>query len=554
MAVSLTNYTGDAGLGFGSNASIPATATNPNMDVINNAIRDVLLLDNQKNIQLFQQKVKDRDALTEMIMNNEVSSGDILPEYRTHFDEAEKRATQSFEKWGGNFNDKEGYRKYQSAITDLKDIATHAQAKTLSMRQLEKEKSAQVLPRKQAEYQQWIDRQKAEPFWNPVTPYQQLHDFAIDDILAGVKTFSREVQDPNNPDPAFKVTETYVDFDDIVRNKRNQYVNDQDAADSIDQMFDKFQRLGPDQLVPTLDAMDAQIEKYNQERGLSQGTRGYVPKINRAVVNGQTLIREPKTDFAAKYALANQGQFVSRTPKFNKDLAGYGINKAKLALQAKKLGIDAAKAGAYIRNLDAKTKKFLEQEQAAGTNVAKMYEGFVNVMKPRNIVTTFGGKETGRLDAVMVNEIPESYRLINGPLLNPKTGKVIVGSLEPFVTTKTNEPYYIPRYVNSQTGDAITRDSDFIKETFQAWRNPGNDPVTGKPIVPYKGTVDDMMKTLLKTGSLELQLQGKNGTANYTSMYQSAKALNALGTTKGEENIINPPEPSLPDLDQEPEE
>lgn len=539
MAVSLTNYTGNAGLGFGSNASIPATATNPNMEVINNAIRDVMLLDNQKNISLFQQKIKDRDALTEMIMNNEVSSGDILPEYRTHFDEAEKRATQSFEKWGGNFNDKEGYRKYQSAITDLKDIATHAQAKTLSMRQLEKEKSAQVLPRKQAEYQQWIDRQKAEPFWNPVTPYQQLHDFAIDDILAGVKTFSREVQDPNNPDPAFKVTETYVDFDDIVRNKRSQYVNDQDAADSIDQMFDKFQRLRPDQLVPTLDAMDAQIEKYNQERGLSQGTRGYVPKINRAVVNGQTLIREPKTDFAAKYALANQGQFVSRTPKFNKDLAGYGIDKAKLALQARKLGIDAGKAGAYIRNLDAKTRKFLEQEQAAGTNVAKMYEDFVNAMKPKGILTKVAGKETGRTDAVFADEIPESYRLINGPIINTKSGKVVVGTLEPFVTTKEKRPYYVPKYVNSQTGDQIGRDSDFIKQTFSTWRSGG-----------YRGTVEDMMKTLLKTGALELQLQGKNGTANYTSMYQSAKALNALGTTKGEENIINPPD-EIPQEQQE---
>jgi hypothetical protein len=77
-------------------------------------------LDNQKNIQLFQQKIRDRDSLTEMIMNNQVSSGDILPEYRSHFDEAEKRAEKAFTDWGGNFNDKAGYRKYQAAVTDLK--------------------------------------------------------------------------------------------------------------------------------------------------------------------------------------------------------------------------------------------------------------------------------------------------------------------------------------------------------------------------------------------------------------------------------------------------
>jgi hypothetical protein len=48
-------------------------------------------------------------------------------------------------------------------------------------------------------------------------------------------------------------------------------------------------------------------------------------------------------------------------------------------------------------------------------------------------------------------------------------------------------------------------------------------------------------------------LQGKNGAANYTSMYQSAKTLNALGTAKGEENIVNPPTEAALPVEQEPE-
>ena len=39
-------------------------------------------------------------------------------------------------------------------------------------------------------------------------------------------------------------------------------------------------------------------------------------------------------------------------------------------------------------------------------------------------------------------------------------------------------------------------------------------------------------------------LQGKNGAANYTSMFQSAKLINEQGGKKGEENIENPPEES----------
>ncbi len=62
-----------------------------------------------------------------------------------------------------------------------------------------------------------------------------------------------------------------------------------------------------------------------------------------------------------------------------------------------------------------------------------------------------------------------------------------------------------------------------------------------------------MLKTLLKNGALEMVLQGKNGAANYTSMSQSAKAINALGTTKGEENIMNPPASEPFEPDNEPE-
>lgn len=553
MAVSLTNYVGNAGLGTGA-SDVPVTASNPNLDIINNTIRDVLLLDNQKNIQLFQNKIRDRDRLNEMIMQNQISAGDILPEYRKHFDEAEKQVEKTFLSWNGNFNDKEGYRKYQSAITDLKDIATHAQAKTLSMKELEKQKSKEILPRKQAELQQWIDRQKAEPFWNPVTPYQQLHDFAIDDILSGVKEFKSSVTDFNDPTGSYDLT--YVDFNDILRNKRNQYVNDQDAADSMDQFFDKIQRLAPQQLVPALDAIDSQIDKYNTDRGFAPGQRGYVSKVNRASVNGRTLIQEPKAEFAAKYALANQGIFTTKTPKFDKDIAKYGLDKARVQIQARKAGIDAAKAGAYVRNLDAKTRKYLQDEQATGTNVVQQYEDFINTIKPRSIgltqykpfpldkkgkpITTGTPKvdRVEKINAIFMDDLPAGYQFINGPVVatdanGNATGKVTVGKLEPFETTKGQKrPYYIPKYVNAATGDEIDINSlpPELEEGYRLTREIRNI------------SKDDYVKGLLKTGALELILKGKNGAANYTSLYQSAKTLNALGTTKGEENILNPPE------------
>jgi hypothetical protein len=113
------------------------------------------------------------------------------------------------------------------------------------------------------------------------------------------------------------------------------------------------------------------LVKYNQERGLQPGMKGYVDPIQTVPKEGRLLINEPKMTLAAKWALASQQQFTTRTPNFNKDLAKFAIDKEKLNLQAKKLGIEASKAGAYIRNLDAKTDKFVRDQKAVGTGCFK---------------------------------------------------------------------------------------------------------------------------------------------------------------------------------------
>jgi len=547
MAINLLSYTGNAGLGVGSSNS-PVTPTNPNLDVINNTLRDIMLLDNQRNVLLFQQKVKDRDNLTELIMKNQVSSGDILPEYRQHFDQAEKNAEKTFQDWGGNFNDKEGYRKYQAAIQDLKDISAHAQGKTMSLRALEKEKSQQVLPRKQEEYQKWIQQEKTKPFWESVTPYQQLHDFSIDDIVGDVKPVSTVTRDAK--DPTITYDTTYFDYNDILRKKRSQYINDQNAADSIDQLFDKLQRLAPNQLVPTLDAMDAQLDRYNQERGFNPGDRGYVQKIKRADANGQVLISEPKTEFAAKYALSQQPQFVTRTPKFDKDIAKYGIDKAKLNIEAKKLGLQAAKDGAYIRNLSAKTDKFVRDQIAVGTDVSAQINEMITKARPEGIVISNAGGvkgKTEKLDALFMDELPQSYQSIGGPIMaldskGKPTGKVTVGQLIPF-RSSNGRSYYIPKYLDNQTGEEVNK-KNLPTDIKQAYESANK---------KRKISIDDFFKFLQKRGDIDVIWKGQNNTAaNVSSIIRSAKAINAAATTKGEENIMNPPA-SEPDteLDKE---
>lgn len=542
MAVDLTTYTGNAGLGLGGNADIPAVADDKALGILNNTIRDILLMDNQKNVQLFQQKVRDRDQLNQLILDNQVSTGDILPEYQSHFDAGKKNVEDAFLAWKGNPNDTAGFRKYQGAVQDLKDIAAHAQVNTVGLKRMQQEISKELLPRKKAAMQQFYEGQlkgTQKNFWNAVTPYQQLHDFSIDDILKFATPKSRTYTDPENPFGSYD--ETYVDYNDILKNARNAYVNDMEVADSVDQFYDKLQQYNPQELNLALDAIDQKIDQYNQER------ETVVPKIKREIgPNGIPIIGDSKIDFAAKYALANQSAFSTRTPKFNKDIAKFGLDKERLELQRRKLGVDAAKARAYIANLNAKTRKYVEDQQAQGTNVAQQYEDFVNNISPQNLKITHPDGRSERQDIIFTDRLPQGYQFISGPVMatdnkGKPTGKITVGQLKPFVTNNDKRPYYFPRYINSVSGEDVTLGSSFLNDTYKSWKKGG-----------YTKTKDQMIKQLLKNGALELVLQGSNGAANYTSMAQSAKALNAIGTTKGEENIMNPPE-SIPEEVEIPE-
>jgi hypothetical protein len=325
----------------------------------------------------------------------------------------------------------------------------------------------------------WYDQQKAQPFWEPVTPYQQMFSFNMGDFDPWAKPQSKITSDPKNP--AFKYEEQYFDYGDILKNARYDYLNQNRAAASTDQLVDQLQLLRPDQLVSTLDAVDAQLDRYNQERGLTPGAPGHAPKIKRQVVNGQTLIAEPKVELAAKLRLSQERNFITRTPKFDKDIAKYGIDKAKLALLAKKAGYEGMKANAYAKNLDAKTNKFVRDQMTVGTDVSKMYVDFVKAMQPRGIsLSTKDNKETGRLDAVFIDELPQGYQFINGPVVatdvkGKPNGKITVGRLDPFETTKGGKrSYYIPKYVDAQTGEKITVDSPIITDTYNDWRRKNN--------------------------------------------------------------------------------
>jgi hypothetical protein len=539
-----TTYTGNAGLGVGSNPNIPVSSPNDNLKVIADTSRDIMLLDSERNLRLYNQKIKDRDQLTQLILDNKVSTKDIDEGYLPKFLSIKKDSEKAYDEWGGYFNNIKGYKKYQDTIAGLQDYAAHAQTNTAELKKLQQQRAAETLPWKQKQLDKWIEQQqgktKKDP-WATVDPYQNLFSFSIDPIN---KLYKTSTGTSYSQDGLFKFEDTYGDYNATLKNAQNEYLNNGETSEDMREFFGQVEKYDPIQKKRFVDSLNSQLQKYNQERGLQPGQNGYADPIEMVPgPDGVYRIKADPATFSAKYSLAQQEKYTTRTPIFNKDIATYDLNKDKLALQAKKLDIDAGKAGAYIRNLNAKTEKYLRENKDVSTNIEHQYQDFVDNIKPGGIVITDKKtkKQTGG-DAVFLDELPGSYQYINGPIVGMKTtttkdgkvtstptGKVEVGKLEPF-TEKGGRPYYIPRYVDPQSGEKVSLDSETYKSKFRESRKAG-----------FTGSYDDYVRILLKKGAIEMVLQGKNGTANYTSMYQSAKTLNNEGSKKGQENIENPP-------------
>lgn len=536
MPVNLTSYTGNADLGFGSNANLSPSA-NINLDAINNTARTIMLLDNDRNMKIFNQKIQDRDDLTRMIASDQVAIGDILPEYQPVFDDAKKKTEDAFFKWKGNFNDTKGFQEYKKARQNLADVATKAQANTVQIKKLEQEQSTKKLPRDQAEFDRHLKAQRAKGIWDEITPYQQMHDFSIANNLGGVNPFKRTFVDPN--DPYTTVEETYVDYDDILRNKRNDFINDREKAQDQDTFYSKLQVLDQPQLVKMIDGMNSQLAMYNASRGLKPGQRGYAPPVETAMVDvdgeDKLVIQDSKPDFTAKFALANQPAFGGQSRKFNKELAKADNDRELTKLKARALGINELKARAYIRKVDADIKKQNQKAVAEGTSINNMLNAFVDNLgfSGLNITPTKAGGPSGKRDIVDMRNLPKGFQFINGVVIDSK-GKVNVGKLEPFISNDEKAPYYITEYQHPATGEKFTLDK--LPSDMSGAFDRAKQRVPGY-------TKELFIKDLMKAGKLEVLLKGQNGTANFTSMKQSAQLLNAAATTKGEENVINAEEP-----------
>lgn len=131
-ASELISNQGNPELGGGGIANTSVLPQKTDFDVVNKAGENAMLLSAQRGAALFQQKIKDRDALYALLASGQVQAGDIMKEDKSQYDKVEKGHQEAYKKIRG-INDQDAINEYIESSTRLKDFATHLQARKISV-------------------------------------------------------------------------------------------------------------------------------------------------------------------------------------------------------------------------------------------------------------------------------------------------------------------------------------------------------------------------------------------------------------------------------------
>lgn len=547
--IDILNYRGDADLGLGSNPGIPAIA-NTNLKVISDTARDVMLLNNERNILQWKQKVSDRDKLNELVLQNQVDPGEIKKEYQPYFDRAKSDVEKEYIKWGGNMNDTEGFRKYQDKVGMLKDLTAHARVKTLGLQALQQQAAKETLPWKKQKIQDFIDQQNKKGFWDQVDPYQELYSFNIDPINKLYKTGTTLTR---SPDGVTTYEDTYGDYAQTLKNAQNEFVNQGETAEDMQQWYQHFDAYDPTQKRKTIEAVNGQLQKYNQERGLVQGQDGYVDplKILADPQNpGNMRLAEPIQDFSAKWAVSQQEKFLTRTPKIDYKLLAAGTARERANVDAAYKNTMAAtanmKAKAYVDNMKSLIKSRNPTE--ADNQLDELYTR--NLLQQPSLIEGLGGNKVRLANIPAENSLP--VFTIKGKMpeqLIPIDGTPIYDKYDDAKKTKPSKGakvlyyqggHYQPIY--RYNGKKI--DTPAIQDIYAKFKQQQGDK--------WKGGIDDFIKLAIQNKKFDILMKGANGTTDQELSRAAQRAISNADTKKGQEGIFSPPpEDLVPDSPQE---
>lgn len=316
-ASELMSYTGNAGLGLGSNADVPVSPSKP-LDFVNTVIRDIAARDFQKNIIKYDQQVKDRDKMMEALSSGAVKVGDILQEDMAIIKQVGDKQLEAFKKWmQKGYGDIDAATEYKRATREFQDAVTQAEMRKL----VDANEGAKIAGEKIPKYAEvrraHLDKFKKGDFYGNWNPFQETNRLNIGEILALPKARTEEVVDPKRPFEKGK--RTYFDWEDT-RKALSNYSTTPEGLYNLQLFKEGITSL------PGVELID-KIKLTNQtlrQRGIPEIVATQMP-------NGQWEVNEKLDELAAKFAIAAQPKMDETVWEFDKVKSDRDIDLKRVA-------------------------------------------------------------------------------------------------------------------------------------------------------------------------------------------------------------------------------
>jgi hypothetical protein len=185
---SVTNYTGNAGLGQGSNADIDVYGgTGREFDVINDTAKTIMLMDHEKQLKQWQEKVNERNKLYDMINKDEIvvekaleEDRPIIQSLKEDVNQARRELVQAQAKGDGDNNRtavNEAMIKYQQKQNRLAEAAKHAQLRYVDVTSERDNIKKSTLSKEREAREKNLNDYMSKGFYADFTPYQQAYKF-----------------------------------------------------------------------------------------------------------------------------------------------------------------------------------------------------------------------------------------------------------------------------------------------------------------------------------------------------------------------------------------
>lgn len=320
----ILSYQGSGGLG--SNADIPVSPAK-DLDVVNQSIRDVALRSAQKNMMLYQEKVKQRDKMFEMLANDEIKVGDHLERDNARVKSAMEDMDVAFHDWMKEPNNLDKAHNYQKVKRNANDVALQANARKLYFDKESADSKNDRIPSIAEKRNQHLESVLSN-FDGDLTPFQPFNTFNPDLINGLARSQTIELPDDVKK-PYQKGKRTFVDYGDTLQRAGQQFLNP-DASYNQRLLHDTLLEMPTPEFADTIKGVNAKLTEHNKKRGIvDPSDPSYAKPIIpiRDKQTGKWNFTESLPELAAKFSLAQQANF--QQDAFDIDKGKLDIYKAQ---------------------------------------------------------------------------------------------------------------------------------------------------------------------------------------------------------------------------------